>query len=591
HDFDCFVGDEKLLAFYDYFEIDCKYLHDGKKEENIQTLEYAKKKGKPVVAVSCAKFIDFEGKIARRILKNGMGFETDGREATWLLSTEDMLETFSYLGEYVTDVVINNTNKIAEQIEDVEIIPRDFHDNLFEDSYKAIKMFAEGFASRKYGEKASGLLPAEIKERLDAELNLPIVESCADELLLARITGKEISLAGGLHTTRGITASSFLAYCLGITDINPLPPHYYCPKCHKTEWVKDAYCGVGLPDKVCSCGEIMQGDGMNIPYESLFGFKGDKIPDIDINCDTVSRNMIIGKISDECFEGKRIVACGTVRTVSETYAKKLIADYEDKTGRLLSYFEKEAIIEKLKKVKQSDGIHPSGLFLIPKDREILDFTPTREEKYNGLPISHFICSDLYDTLYQLDVLPVKHLDSLRELEAETGKKIKDIPLNSPEIFTLIKNNDLTGITEFDSSFVSEILSLTKPEKFSGLVKIIGLSHGTGTWEGNAKELIKNKVCKPGDIPATRDDIYNDLLSYGLEKEKAFRYAESVRKGLIAKGKLSAEKIREFENDLTEIGMPCWYIEYCKKIFYLFPKAHACEYARIAVIEAWYKKEQ
>ena len=588
HDYDYFVDDEKLLAFYDYIEIDCKYLHNSKKEENLQTLKYAKKKGKPVVAVSCAKFIDFNGKIARRTLKNGMDFETDDREATFLFNTEDMLETFSYLGEDVTDVVINNTNKIAEQTEDVEIIPCGFHDNLFNDSYKAIKMFSESFAAWKYGDK-EGQLPAEIKKRLEAELNLRIAESCADELLLTRMIVRDISLIGGLHTTRGTVASSFLCYCLGITDINPLPPHYYCPKCHKIEWVKNASSGADLPEKDCSCGAIMQGDGMNIPYESFFGFKGDKVPDIDINCNTVSRNIITNKISDEYFDENRVAVCGTVRTISETHAKKLIADYEDKTGRLLNYPEKDIIIEKLTKVKQSDEIHPAGLFLIPQNKEILDFTPTREEKYNGLPISNFIYRDLYDTLYQFDILPVKHLDLLHELEAETGKKIKDIPLNSPEIFTLISNNELTEITEFNSGFVSEILSLTKPEKFSDLVKIIGLSHGTGTWEGNAKELLKGGVCTLSDIPATRDDIYNDLLFHGLEREKAFRYSETIRKGLIAKGKLSAEKIGEFENDLTEIGMPCWYIEYCKKIWYLFPKAHDCEYARIAVIEAWHKR--
>ena len=489
----------------------------------------------------------------------------------------------------MTDGVINNTNRIAEQIEDVEIIPCGFHDNLFNDSYKAIKMFAENFAASKYGDK-EGQLPAEIKERLDAELNLPIVKSRADELLLARMIVRDISLIGGLHTTRGTAASSFLAYCLGITDINPLPPHYYCPKCRKTEWVKNASSGADLPDKVCSCGEIIHGDGMNIPYETFFGFKGDKVPDIDINCNTVSRNIITNKISDEYFDGNRVAVCGTVRNVSETYAKKLIADYEDKTGRLLNYLEKDIIIDKLTKVKQSDEIHPAGLFLIPQNKEILDFTPTREGKYNGLPISHFIYRDLYDTLYQFDILPVKHLDLLHELEAEIGKKIKDIPLNSQEIFTLISNNELTEMTEFNSGFVSEILSLTKPEKFSDLVKIIGLSHGTGTWKGNAKELIKGGACTLSDIPATRDDVYNDLLSYGLESEKAFRYSETIRKGLIAKGKLSAEKIGEFENDLTEIGMPCWYIEYCKKIWYLFPKAHACEFARIAVIQAWYKKQ-
>ena len=589
HDFSSFINNEKMLKFYDYFEINRTCSSNIKKEENLRILKYAKEKGKPVVAVSFAKFIDMDGKLPWRILKNGRGFKNYGNETAYLFNTEDMLEMFSYLGEDTTNVVINNTNKIAEQIEDIEIIPRDFHDNLFEDSYKAIKMFAENFAASKYSDK-EGQLPAEIKERLDAELNLPIVKSCADELLLARMIVRDISLIGGLHTTRGTVASSFLAYCLGITDINPLPPHYYCPKCHKIEWVKNASSGADLPDTGCSCGEIIHGDGMNIPHETFFGFKGDKVPDIDINCNTVSRNMITNKISNKYFDGKRVAVCGTVRTVSETYAKKMIEDYESKTGRLLNYLEKDIIIDKLTKVKQSDEIHPAGLFLIPQNKEILDFTPTSEGKYNGLPISHFIYRDLYDTLYQFDILPVKHLDLLHELEAETGEKIKDIPLNSQEIFTLISNNDLTGITEFDTSFVSEILSLTKPEKFSDLVKIIGLSHGTGTWKGNAKELIKGGICTLSDIPATRDDIYNDLLFYGLEREKAFRYSETIRKGLIAKGKLSAEKIGEFENDLTEIGMPDWYAEYCKKIWYLFPKAHACEFARIAVIQAWYKKQ-
>ena len=590
------MANEKMIAFLDYVEIDDSYASQDEKKYNLDIMKDAKARGKLVVAVSRAKFIGEDGKLCWRILREGAGFETDGIENMYLRNTTEMLEEFSYLGEDAMDVVINNPLKIAEQIEEVQIIPNGYYNHIFDgastafgNAFKSIKIFAESFAANRYGEiYPQTTIPAEIEERLDTELNLNITKECADELVLARIIVREFGLRNGLFNTRGTAASSFLSYCLGITDINPLPPHYFCPECKRIEWVNDIYCGADLPDKACSCGGTMHGDGMNIPYESFFGFKGDKIPDIDINCDREAYDTVINAISSECLMGNPIAVAGTVRTVSGLRAPKMIADYEEKNGIHFNENQKEEITEKLTLVKQSDGVHPSGLFIMPKGKEIMDFTPVSEEKYHGLPITHFAFHDLHDTIYKFDILPVNHLGLLRELETETGVKAKDIPVTSPEIFTLIKNKDLSGITEFDTNFVSKILDLAKPEKFSDLVKIIGLSHGTGTWHENAEILFKNGVCAIRDIPATRDDIYHDLLSGGLEKEKAFRYSEAVRKGLIAKGRLSDEQIREFEEDLFIIGMPDWYADYCKRIRYLFPKAHACEFARITVIEAWYK---
>ncbi len=352
--------------------------------------------------------------------------------------------------------------------------------------------------------------------------------------------------------------------------------------------INDVAYGYDLPEKKCSCRTTMQGDGMNIHYEALYGFTGDKVPNITLNLSKEMQNIISNKFENEY--NINVAFTSTVSTISETHGLRLISEYENKTGKDFTEDEKRQIINELSKVKKADGINPACLMLFPKDKEILDFTPINEDKYNGLPITHFRHYDLWDAVPYLEIMPTDFCDFLQTLEFETGVNINDVPVNAKTLLELAKNDDLDGITEFGTEYVSKMIKVANPQTFSDLIKINGLAHGTGTWENNAEDLLKNGICKLSDIPATRDDIYNDLVSHGLEKDKAFYYSEIVRKGFLAKGRLSDEEVKEFENALTTIGMPDWYAKYCEKNLYMFPKAHACEYTQTAVIEAWYKNK-
>ena len=579
---------EDLLKFYDYFEI--INFNGTAKERKINNIivNLANELKKPVVAVSCARYIGKNNatclKILDRECRTNRWYENS--DNLHLRTDEEMLSEFSYLGDCSEDVVIKNTQKIADDIEKIAITPDVNTDNIFSGShaYEVIKISAENFAINKYGES----LPQIIAERLRAELQLPVVKKFADRIWLSRIIVKEISIRGRLCNTRLAAASSFLIYCLGITEINPLPPHYYCPKCKQVEWVDDVYCGLDLPEKECSCGGTIHGDGMNIPYQNFFGFCGDKIPDIDLNADYEMQDIVINKLNSDHFENNRLICAGTVNFIRKPYALKLIADYEVRNGLKLEEDKKEQVVQKLTNVKLNNRNITSSFLAIPKDKDIIDFTPIFEDKYHGLPITHFNFRSLCDALYKIDIVPARYLELLHELETHSGVKAEDIPANSKEILTLLKRYDLKGITDFDTKYLYDVLDVVSPLSFADLIKIEGLGHGTGTWYGNADLLIKSKVCKLSEIPASHDDVFNDLAAHGMVKEKAFRYSQIVRKGLIARNRLSADALTEFETDLAKIGMPKWYIEYLKKIEYMCPKAYDCELVRIAIIESYYK---
>ncbi len=581
---------EDFLKFYDYFEIENFHNTEKERKINDKIVKSAKELKKPVVAVSDARYVQKDDYICIEILgrKSRTNRWFNKNKNLHLRSTDEMLAEFSYLGEDTEDVVINNTHKLARQIEKITIIPNEYFKNIIRDAYSKIKMFAKSFVTNKYGDDFGEKVPEEIKNRLDSELKNWNVACFADKILLSRIIVNEIHSRDRLCNTRGAIALSFLAYCLGITTVNPLPAHYYCPKCKKIEWVEDFYCGIDLPDKKCSCGADMQGDGMNISHETFFGFSGDSVPDIDINADGETADIVINKISSEILKDCMFACAGTINTVMPLFADKLIADYEKTSNVKFDDCKKAKIADKISEVKQCDDIHPSVLFIFPKNKDILNFTPIRKEKYHGLPITHFSFYDLYHTVYKCNIVPVKYFELISTLERLTGVKAEEIPPNSKEIFTLIKDKNTEGILEFGRTILSEVLSTVNPQTFSDLIKLVGLTHGTNTWKNNAELLLKKGICKLSEIPASKDDIFYDLTSHGLYKRTAFRYAEMVRKGYFAKGRLSAEEIEKFENDLTNIGMPRWYADYCKKILYMFPKSPACEIARIAVIEAFYK---
>lgn len=573
---------EDFLKFYDYFEIVNFYGTAKENKINNTIVNLANKIKKPVVAVSGARYIGKNDATCLEILDS----RYEKSDNLHLKASEEMLSEFSYLGDYSEDAVIKNTQKIAGSIENVTIIPDVNTDDIFRNSYayEVIKVSAKNFATDKYGESLSPI----IAERLKAELQLPVVKKFANRIWLSRIIVKEIGIRGRLCNTRLAAASSFLNYCLGITEINPLPPHYYCPKCKQVEWVDDVYCGLDLPEKECSCGGIMHGDGMNIPYQTFFGFCGDKIPDIDLNADCEMQDIVINKLNSDHFENNRLICAGTVNCIRNPYALKLIADYEEKNGFELDENIKEQIALKLTNVKLNNENITSSFFVIPKDKDIFDFTPISEDKYHGIPIAHLDFCSLCDALYKIDIVPVRYLELLHELESYSGIKAEDIPANSKEIFTLLKRYDIKGITDFDAKYLYDVLDVVTPISFADLIKIEGLGHCIGTWYNNADLLIKSNVCKLSEIPASHDDVFNDLVAHGLNKKKAFRYSQIVRKGLIARNRLSAEATKEFETDLAKIEMPRWYIEYLKKIEYMCPKAYDCELVRIAIIESYYK---
>jgi len=583
NDFECF---EKFTRFYDYFEIENFYGNKDEEKVNKMIVNLAKDIKKLVVAVSNARYIDKKDSICLNILDSRTKRWNNNVKNLHFRTAEEMINEFSYLNDDAKDIVINNPKKIADVIEKIYVFPERSFESVIDNAYKEVKMLATGFCSYKYGGLDPLDIPKAIKDRLETELNLPVVKKCADKLLLARHMVNEVKIHNKVCCACSTVAASFLSYCLGITKTNPLPPHYYCPKCKTIEWVDSVSCGYDLSDKKCQCGGVMKGDGMNLSYEGFFDTEGKIMSNIAIATNNKMQDIISNKINKEY--NINLAFTSMISTVSKVHALNLILEYEKESGKSFSDNEKTRIIKKLEQVKKTNEIHPSKLLIFPKNTDVLDFTPIIEDKYHGLQISHLCASDLKSHINNIYIVPCEVIDFLHTLESETGISINDVPINASSMFELIKNYDLKGITEFNSECILEMIKIAKPKSFSDLMKISGLSCGTNTWKSNAESLIKNGICTLKEIPAFRDDIYNDLINHGLEKRKAYKYAEITRKGLFAKNQLYEKDVEEFLIDLKSIGMPDWYIDYCKKIQHMFPKALSAEYVRIATIEAWYK---
>ena len=591
---------EKIIAPYDYIEImpidNNRFMidngdvedEDELKEINRRIVETAKKFGKIPVATGDVHFLDKHDAILRRVLKFSQGFKLDDEE-TYLhfRTTDEMLDEFSYLGEELAyEVVVENTNLIADMVEDVKPIPDETYPPVIEGSDVELREMCFKKAVDIYGDP----LPEIVEKRLNRELNSIIGNGYAVMYIIAqKLVAKSLS-DGYLVGSRGSVGSSFAATMSDITEVNPLPAHYVCPNkdCKYSyfyaigEWGS----GIDLPDKVCpKCGEKLIKNGHDIPFEVFLGFEGDKEPDIDLNF-SGSYQPVIHKYTEELFGEGHVYRAGTIGTVAEKtafgYAKKYVEenDIEVPSAEVLR------LAEGCTGVKRTSGQHPGGVMVIPDYKDVYDFTPIQYPANDvncGVITTHFDYHSISGRILKLDILGHDGPTIIRMLEDITGITITDIPLDDPATMSLFTSTEALGVTpeeidceigclaipEFGTKFVRQMLLDTKPTTFAELVRISGLSHGTDVWVNNAQDLVRENIVGLKEVISTRDDIMNYLIFKGLQPKMSFTIMESVRKGRGLKP--------EHEAAMIENNVPDWYINSCKKIKYMFPKAHAVAY--------------
>lgn len=591
---------EKIIAPYDYIEVmpidNNRFMidngdvedEDELKEINKRVVETAKKFGKIPVATGDVHFLDKHDAVLRRVLKFSQGFKLDDEE-TYLhfRTTDEMLDEFSYLGEELAyEVVVENTNLIADMVEDVKPIPDETYPPVIEGSDVELREMCFKKAVDIYGDP----LPEIVEKRLNRELNSIIGNGYAVMYIIAqKLVAKSLS-DGYLVGSRGSVGSSFAATMSDITEVNPLPAHYVCPnkECKYSyfyaigEWGS----GIDLPDKVCpKCGEKLIKNGHDIPFEVFLGFEGDKEPDIDLNF-SGSYQPVIHKYTEELFGEGHVYRAGTIGTVAEKtafgYAKKYVEenDIEVPSAEVLR------LAEGCTGVKRTSGQHPGGVMVIPDYKDVYDFTPIQYPANDvncGVITTHFDYHSISGRILKLDILGHDGPTIIRMLEDITGITITDIPLDDHATMSLFTSTEALGVTpeeidceigclaipEFGTKFVRQMLLDTKPTTFAELVRISGLSHGTDVWVNNAQDLVRENIVGLKEVISTRDDIMNYLIFKGLPPKMSFTIMESVRKGRGLKP--------EHEEAMIENNVPDWYINSCKKIKYMFPKAHAVAY--------------
>ena len=571
---------EKIAAFYDYFEI---YPTKDKTEKDIykKIFDLGEELGVPVIATGNCHYLSSDDAICREVVITARNLRNKDNGELYVRSTKQMLEEFSYLGNYGAEkVVLKNPQIITDIIEKAEPLKEGNYYPIFENAYSDLEKICYSKAYEFYGNP----LPEKIKERLDTELGFLKDEQAASQYLLAKKLVDYAKEKGKLTTARGAVGSTLVAFLLGIGDINPLPPHYYC-NCRYLEFSKVADDGFDLPEKVCPvCNRKLRTDGHNIPYEVFMGFNGDKEPDIDLNFPEDFR-LAAQKFVEDMFGKTKVVQAGTVATVWDGIAEKYIQEYEATKNISFKPEEKENLITKIVGIKRNVGMHPGGIIVIPQDMDFEDFTPIY---CNWAPRSttHFDFHSLHDTIYKADILGYTALDLLLTLQKKTGIDIKDVCITDQAVIDDIAKGDTFCIPSFDKDIVRDMLIKSNPKNFGELVKLSGFAHGTNVWTDNGEWLLENGISVL-KIPTLRDDIMNDLIRVGADRADAFKIGESVRKGLFARGRTD----EELENLFKELSKPLgdWYFEFCKKVRYMFPKSHAIEYVIIALQLAWFKK--
>ena len=600
---------EKIASRYDYLEIqpliNNRFLieqgriadNEGLKEINRKIVTLAEKLGKPIVATTDSHYKDPESAIYRNILMAGQGYkDAENGQGLYLRTTDEMLEEFSYLGEEMArQVVIDNTNQIADMVEDILPVPKGKYPPKIEGAEETLRSTCMEKAHEIYGDP----LPDVIGERLEKELSSIINNGYAVMYVSAQMLVKKSMEDGYLVGSRGSVGSSLAATMAGITEVNPLDPHYICPNCKHLEWGdKNLYdCGIDMPEKDCPvCGSPMNRDGYTIPFATFLGFDGDKEPDIDLNFAgeyQATAHKYVGTI----FGEKNVFKAGTVGTVADKTAYGYVMKFFEETQRPINKYEADRLTQCCTGVKRTTGQHPGGIIIVPDDHEIYEFCPIQHpanDSSSDIITTHFDYHKIDQNLLKLDILGHNVPSMIRQLQDMTGIDPLKVDLTDRTVLSIfngiealhIKDPEYRfqhgtyAIPEFGTSFTRQMLDDIKPQRFADLVRISGFSHGTDVWLNNAQDYIRSGVATMREVISTRDDIMNYLMLKGIENKTAFKIMEDVRKNRPLKEEQLAV--------MKEHGVPDWYIDSCIKIQYMFPRAHAVAYVMMSFRMAWYK---
>ena len=627
----------KIVDFYDYLEIqplgNNAFMVESDKVTSVNSMEdimdlnrkivhLGEQFHKPVVGTCDVHFMDPEDEVYRRIIMAGKGFgDADKQAPLYLRTTEEMLDEFAYLGsEKAYEVVIRNTNLIADMIEKISPVRPDKCPPVIENSDQMLLDICYTKAHSMYGDP----LPEIVHERLERELNSIISNGFAVMYIIAQKLVWKSNEDGYLVGSRGSVGSSFVATMAGITEVNPLVPHYYCSNCHYSDFDSEEVkkyvggCGHDMPDKNCPvCGQKLVKDGFDIPFETFLGFKGNKEPDIDLNFSGDYQSKA-HKYTEVIFGKGQTFRAGTIAALAEKTAYGYVKNYYEERGDRKRNCEIDRIVAGCTGIRRSTGQHPGGIVVLPHGEDINSFTPIQHpanDMTTDIITTHFDYHSIDHNLLKLDILGhddptmIKTLEELINSDAMDNKydgvnnvfKATDIPLDDPGVMGLFAGTEVLGITpedidgcplgclgvpEFGTDFVIQMVIDTKPKTLSDLIRISGLSHGTDVWLNNAQTLIEEGKATISTAICTRDDIMTYLINKGVESEESFTIMERVRKGTVAKGK--CKEWSQFKKDMLEHDVPEWYIWSCERIKYMFPKAHAAAYVMMAYRIAYCK---